>query len=90
MEVGCLSVDPDRAPEQINGGIVTTGMIGDDAEQVQGVGVPRVGRSNRSQELFRLGEPSGLNFAQGLCQVGVRVTDQPFTPERILRALGRV
>jgi carbon-monoxide dehydrogenase large subunit len=25
-----------------------------------------------------------------LLPVGVRVTDQPFTPERILRALGKV
>ncbi|HUN52691.1 MAG TPA: hypothetical protein VMU42_16315, partial [Candidatus Sulfotelmatobacter sp.] len=73
--VGIAPSKPDRAADQFDGIAKTPGPMGDQAETMQTVGMPGVGRQDQAEKPFALGQPTGATVPHGLIEQSLAVRD---------------
>ena len=73
MEGGIVPLRRDRAGEEVHGGVGSSGLLRDEAEPVERVGMLRVHREHLPIARFGLGDPPRLVVAQRIGEKSVGV-----------------
>ena len=68
MIEGIVASEPDRLPDQLDGRVVTAGLVCQDPKQMQAVGVAGIDREDAPVEPFGLVQPPGPVAAGGLAE----------------------